>query len=434
MPTTTPEDPEEGAQTRLADRETVRLPIQRRAVRGKDPAKRPARRAPLVLAAVVNSLWAALVSLLPTLLVVWLLFALDSSGAPLGQVLRLGLAGWVLAHWVPLQTGIGPISLAPLGLTAIAAWRVYRAGVHTARAIGARAHHKGTPWSPWPATRAGIGIMVVYGLLGALAATIAGHKGISVSPVRAALTFAGFGLVAGSLGAFAEARGIARLAARTPRVLRDATRTGAVAALLVLGAGAATTGMAVAFSGGDASQIIDDYHTGIAGQVGLVVVCGFFAPDVAAWAASYLVGPGFTIGSETFISAAHVTVGPLPAVPLLAGLPSTPATGYAPLLLGLPLLAALIAGWLLARRSLRLDPGRSWYALLGAALLAGPVAGMLLGLVSAAASGSLGSGGLTDVGPHSGAVGFVAMFMVAIGTLLSAAATKIALRAKAARE
>src|SRR4051812_17797113 len=266
MPTTTPEEPDEGSKTRLADRETVRLPIQRRAVRGGNPAKRPARRAPLALAAVVNSCWAAVVSLLPTILVVWLFYALDTSGAAIGQVLRLGLAGWLLAHWVPLQTGSGPIGLAPLGLTAIAAWRVYRAGVHTARAIGARAHHQGKPWSPWPAARAGAGIAVVYGALGALAATLAAHKGVAVPIVRAAFTFAGFGLVLGSLGAFAEARGIARLAAHTPRLLRDATRTGTVAALLVLGAGAATTGMAVAFSGGDASQIIDDYHTGIAGQ------------------------------------------------------------------------------------------------------------------------------------------------------------------------
>ncbi|MFG2038261.1 DUF6350 family protein [Dactylosporangium sp. NPDC048998] len=433
MPTT-PEDPDEGAQTRLADRETVRLPIQRRAVRGKDPARRPARRAPLALAAVVNSLWAAVVSLVPTLVVVWFLFALDNSGAPLANVLRLGLGGWLLAHWVPLQTGIGPVSLAPLGLTAVAAWRVYRAGVHTSRAVGARARRRSAPWSPWPAARAGAAVGVVYAALGALAAVLAEHKGVEVSAVRAALTFAAFGLAAGSLGAFAEARGIARLAARTPRVVRDATRTGAVAALLVLGAGAATTGMAVAFSGGDASQIIDDYHTGIAGEIGLVVMCAFFAPDVTTWAASYLVGPGFTIGSETVISAAHVSVGPLPAVPLLAGLPSTPATGYAPLLLGLPLAAALVAGWLLARRSLRSDPGRSWFPLLGAAILAGPVAGVLLGLCCAAAGGSLGAGGLADVGPHSGAVAFVAMFMISIGAPLSTAATKLALRAKGARE
>ena len=160
----------------------------------------------------------------------------------------------------------------------------------------------------------------------------------------------------------------------------------------MLGAGAAVAGMAVAISGGDAGQIIDDYHTGVAGQVGLTLLCGFYAPNVAVWSASYLVGPGFAVGADTTISAAEVSVGPLPAVPLLAGLPSTPATGWAPLLLGLPLAAALVAGWLLARRSLRDDPDRGWVPLLGAAALAGPVAGLLLGLVSVAASGPLGGG------------------------------------------
>ncbi|GAB3863783.1 hypothetical protein GCM10027610_111080 [Dactylosporangium cerinum] len=213
-------------------------------------------------------------------------------------------------------------------------------------------------------------------------------------------------------------------------MLRDATRTGTVAALLILGAGAAVAGMAIAVSGGDAGQIIDDYHTGVAGQVGLVVLCGFYTPDVATWSASYLVGPGFHVGAETTISAAEVSMGRLPAVPLLAGLPSTPATGWAPLLLGLPLAAALIAGWLLARRSLRNDPARGWVPLLGATALAGPVAGLLLGLVSVAASGSVGGGGLEQVGPNAGAVGFVAMLMVTIGTVLATAATKIALRVR----
>ncbi|GAA3201095.1 DUF6350 family protein [Dactylosporangium siamense] len=431
MPTT-PEEPDDGAPTRLADRETVRLPIQRRSTRGRPPGRRPARRAPLILAATVTTLWAALVTLVPALVVVWLLHAMDSSGAPLWQILRVGAAGWLLAHWVPLYTGIGPVSLAPLALTAVAAWRVYRAGVHTARAVGARARPAGGAWTPWPAARAGGCIAVVYGLLGAITALVAGHRGIEVSVIGAGLTFAGFGLVAGGLGAFVEARGVARLAGRLPAVVRDATRTGAMAALLILGAGAAVAGMAIAVSGGDAGQIIDDYHTGVAGQVGLVVLCGFYIPDVATWSASYLVGPGFDVGAETTISAAEVSMGRLPAVPLLAGLPSTPATGWAPLLLGLPLAAALVAGWLLARRSLRNDPARGWVPLLGAAALAGPVAGLLLGLVSVAASGSVGAGGLEQVGPHPGAVGFVAMLMVTIGTVLATAATKIALRVRQA--
>ncbi|MDG6105387.1 cell division protein PerM [Dactylosporangium aurantiacum] len=429
---TTPEEPDEGAQTRLAERETVRLPIQRRSTRGRPPGRRPARRAPLLLAATVTTFWAAVVTLVPTIVVVWLLHAMDSSGAPAWQIVRVGAAGWLLAHWVPLYTGIGPLSLAPLGLTAVAAWRVYRAGVHTARAIGARARPAGGAWTPWPAARAAVGVAVVYGVLGALTAIVAEHRGVLVSAPVAGLTFAGFGLVAGGLGAFVEARGIARLAGRLPGVLRDATRTGAVSALLILGAGAAVAGMAVAVSGGDAAQIIDDYHTGLAGQIGLVVVCGFYSPDVAVWSASYVVGPGFAVGAETTISAAEVSVGRLPAVPLLAGLPSTPATGWAPLLLGLPLAAALVAGWLLARRSLRNDPARGWLPLLGAAALAGPVAGLLLGLVSVAASGSIGGGGLQRVGPNAGEVAFVAMLMVTIGTVLATAATKIALRVRQA--
>ncbi|MET7400082.1 DUF6350 family protein [Dactylosporangium sp. NPDC005572] len=434
MPTT-PEEPEDGTPTRLADRKTVRPPDQRRPVRGKPPARRPARRAPLVLAATVTTLWAALVSLVPTLVVVWLLQSSDSSGAPLGQTLRLGAAGWLLAHFVPLTTGSGAISLAPLGLTIVAAWRVYRAGVHTARAIGARGRPRAKRgrWSPWPAARAAAAVAVAYGILGAIAAAVAGHRGAELPVVRAGLTLAAFALVTAGLGAFTEARGVARLAARLPGVIRDATRTGAVVALLVLGAGAAVSGMAVAVSFGDASQIIDDYHTGIAGQVGLVVVCGFFAPNVATWAASYVVGPGFQIGSETTISAAEVSVGPLPAVPLLAGLPSTPATGWAPLLLGLPLAAALLAGWLLARRSLRDDADRGWWPLLGAAALTGPVAGVLLGLACVASGGSLGGGGLADVGPRAGAVAFVAMLMTSIGTLLATTATKLVLRAKEER-
>ena len=68
--------------------------------------------------------------------------------------------------------------------------------------------------------------------------------------------------------------------------------------------------------------------------------------------------------------------------------------------------------------------------LLGAAALAGPVAGLLLGLVSIAASGSIGGGGLEQVGPQPGAVAFVAMLMVTIGAVLATAATKIALRVR----
>src|SRR5262249_8667362 len=156
-------------------------------------------------------------------------------------------------------------------------------------------------------------------------------------------------------------------------------------------------GVAVAIHGGDASQILHDYRTGVTGQIGLTLVCALFFPNLAVWAASYLVGPGFVLGAGTVVSAAEVRLGPLPALPVLAGLPSHPLTGWATLLLGVPVAAALLAGWLLARRALRdapadaFDSRGGWTRLLASAAVAGPVAGALLALAGLASGGSLGT-------------------------------------------
>jgi hypothetical protein len=421
---------DEDAVAHMANRETVRLPNQRQ------PAKRgPARlrRAPLPLAATVTTLWAAIVSLAPVLVVVGLVHAVEGAGASANQILRLGLDAWLLTHGVPVRAGIGVIALAPLGLSVVAVWRVFRAGVHTARAIGARRANSGTkPLSvaAGPALSAGAAVGVAYGILGAIAAAFATQKAADVSIVRAGFTLALFGLIAGTAGALTEARIVARLVLRLPPVVRDGARTGVVAALLILGGGAGLAGMAVALNGGDASQIFSDYRTGLFGQIGLTLVCAFYGPNIAIWAMSYLVGPGFMLGVGTTVSASEVKLGPLPALPVLAGLPGRAATGWASLLVGLPVAAALLAGWLLARRALRdgaVGGTAAWPGLIGAAAVAGPVAGVLLGLVGLTSGGSLGDGHLAQIGPRSGWVMVIAAAVVAIGTALAASASKILL-------
>jgi hypothetical protein len=402
-------NPDDDAATRLENRETVRLPIQRRPVSRAAPPR--ARKAPLALAAGVTTLWAAVVSFVPMLVIVGLVYALDQSGVGAGRIVRFGLSAWLLAHGVPIHTGLGAVSLVPLALSVVAAWRVARAGVHTARAIGAR---RGT--SPWPAVAAGGTVGVAYGVVGGIAAAVAGE-----SVVRSILTLAVFGFVAGSAGAMIEARTLARLAGRTPPALRDGIRTGVVAALFILGAGAALAGVAVAVKGGDAASIIHDYRAGVAGQLGLLLACGLYAPNLVTWSASYLVGPGFVIGNGTSISVAAVTVGPLPALPVLAGLPDGPAAGWGSLLLGVPLAAALAAGALLGRRAGK----ASWAVLLGASAVSGPVAGLLLGLASLASSGSLGGDRLATIGPHTVWTAVITAVVVAVGVVLAAALTRI---------
>ncbi|OLB79838.1 MAG: hypothetical protein AUI14_09125 [Actinobacteria bacterium 13_2_20CM_2_71_6] len=369
------------------------------------------RRAPLLLAAAVTTGWAAIVSYVPVVALAGLLTGALS--------FRFGTAAWLLAHGVPMRIGGDRFALVPLGLSALAAWRVARAGVHTARAIGARA--------PGRAALAAMTVALIYGALGGLAAVLVRGQ---VEPLRAGLTLGGFALAFAGLGAAAESRVLRRIARRLPMVARDALRTGAVAALLVLGAGAAVTGVAVAVSGGQASATLATYHTGVTGQAGLTLLCLVYAPNLATWTAAYLVGPGFAVGVGTTVSAAKVSLGALPAVPVLAGLPDSAVSGLGPLLLGLPMAGGMAAGWLLVRRRLRLAeakeaPVPGWPALLASGALAGPVAGGLLGLVGWASGGPIGSGRLAVTGPVGWEVASVGAVVVALGVLIASAATRV---------
>jgi integral membrane sensor domain MASE1 len=143
------------------------------------------------------------------------------------------------------------------------------------------------------------------------------------------------------------------------------------------------------------------------------------------------------------VSAAEVKLGSLPALPVLAGLPAHPLSGWASLLLGVPVAAALVAGWLLAHRALRNAPaeqlrgafasGDDWTRLLASSAIAGPVAGGLLGLAGLASGGSLGDQHLAVIGPHAGMVALIATMVVAIGAALAASATKIFLGVRRSR-
>ncbi|MFI6758557.1 DUF6350 family protein [Micromonospora sp. NPDC050417] len=398
-------------------------------------AARRSGRAPLPVAAAVATIWAAILSYLPVAVVLGFARITEDAGA-VGGAARVGLAGWLVGHGVPLDTDAGTFHLPPLGLAMFAAWRVARAGVHTSRAIGARQH--GTPRQALAVAGA---VGIAYGLLGVLAAVIVAPGGQDVSPARAGLTLTVFGTLAAYAGALPVTGTLGALARRTPAVFRDGLRTGLVAALLMLGAGAGAAGLAVATGGGAASDMLTAYRTGVVGQAGITAVSAGYAPNAAVWAASYLLGPGFAIGTGTTVSTTEVTVGALPAVPLLAGLPSGPIGGFRAALLAVPVIAGLAAGWLLTRRSLRragLPPppaalprgaGRDrlavrWPPLLAAALVGGPVAGVVLGAAAWASGGSLGGGRLAEVGPVSWQVAVVATVVVTVGATVGAAVTR----------
>ncbi|MER7458184.1 DUF6350 family protein [Micromonospora sp. NPDC126480] len=381
------------------------------------------RRPPLAVAAGVAAVGAAITSWLPVALVLWL-FQLSEGTATVAGAIRAGLAGWLLGHGVPLATDAGPLGLVPLALTLLVVWRLARAGVHATRAIGARDSR-----SPRRALVAAGAVGVAYAILGVLAALLVAAGGPDVSVVRAGLTLAVVGALAALVGA-ARTTGVTDvLAERAPLPVREGIRAGLVAGLLLLAAGAGAAGLAVATRGGDAADLIGAYRTGVAGQAGITLVSLAYAPNVAVWSASYLLGPGFAVGTDTAVRTSEVSVGALPAVPLVAGLPGGPVDGLGAVLLGVPVLVAMVAGWLLARRVLRLAtddkaPVR-WAPLLRPAVLAGPVAGLLLGVVAAASGGPLGGGRLAEVGPVPWQVAAVATAVTAVGVLIGATAARM---------
>ncbi len=291
------------------------------------------------------------------------------------------------------------------------AWRLVRAGVHAVRATGA---HRGR--SVWPAVRAGVAVALVYGLIGAVVAEVAATGDVTVSPWRAAASCGLFAAIAATIGALGYGRAGRRLVRRLPRTMTDSVRTGLAAVAFLIAAGAAAGGLALALAGGAASEMLVSFRAGVAGQAGITVLCLVFLPNLAIWGAAYLLGPGFAAGAGTVVSPGDVLLGPVPAVPVLAGLPSGPLSGIGPALLGVPLIAGFAAGILLARRSPLSE--RGWGGLLGAAALAGPVAGVVLQLAATASGGALGSGRLSQLGPVDWRVGLFATGVIAVGTVV----------------
>ena len=96
-----------------------------------------------------------------------------------------------------------------------------------------------------------------------------------------------------------------------------------------------------------------------------------------------------------------------------------------------PAVVRASAGWLMILRVLsdRKDQPKPadlpWSLVLGGGLLAGPVAGVLLGLMCVFSSGSLGDGRMAMVGPDPWQVGLVATAVVAVSTTIGAAAGRI---------
>jgi hypothetical protein len=291
-------------------------------------------------------------------------------------------------------------------------------------------------------------LVAVAGVVGlsALIQWLVANPGATPDPVQATLfpgLVYGLGLAIGSIGATNPARvrlrkEWARIPASIRGVAEVVVRAGVASVATVVAAGALVTTIALFVGFTDVIALYQGVQSGVLGGIALTLAQLALLPSIVIWTTSYLVGPGFALGVGSSISPLGVSLGPVPAIPVLGALP---APDFAPdfLVLLVPVVASFVAGVMLRERLLDvLGPDRrpeGWAALAG--VLAGVVAGAVMAALAFLASGAAGPGRLAVVGPDPVEVGLwmlvIAAITIPLGLLAGGAKQVVAERLTASR-
>jgi hypothetical protein len=366
-----------------------------------------------------GAVWAAaavlavtLVGLVGLSIAVVVVSTLDPTGGlSVGGSIALAGRLWLLANGAELQLPSGPLLIAPLLLTAGIAWGLSRAGRF--------AVHAGDATAPRSAGGAVAVLVGGHALLTAVLALVLDDDAAGVGFGRTLAGAAVLALVAGGWGVLAEAGVLDRL----PGALRPVLSAVSAGLLALLGLCTAVVAIAVADDASGYAAVSGSLGGAGAGALGLLGLGLLLLPNAAAAVLGLAAGPGFVVGAGTAVSVHGVTLGAVPALPLLAALPDTQAV---PLLAFasqvIPVLGGLVTGVVLGRR-MGGDDGGSIVAGLW-----GVLAGVLLGAASAVlvwlAGGALGDGALAEVGAPALATGLAVGVQAGIAAALAATVSR----------
>lgn len=354
----------------------------------RQPAEAAPRRS-LPLVAAASAAWAAGVGLATVTVVVLLAWSTDPASTA-GAALALHAAGhvWLLASGVPLDVPGGRLGLVPLGAALLPACLLWRAGAAAAKAAAVTDR-----------LAAGRAIAVLAGAYGAVAATVAalaGSPAVRVAPLRALAGGTLLAVLAGGAGVLRQSGLGVQVAGRLTATARGLLLAAAAGLLVLAGTGALLVGTSLGWHAGRSGELVRALAPGGSGGFGLLALDLALLPNAVVWGACFAVGPGFALGVGTAVTPFGVSLGTLPALPLLSALP---ADGRAPLValpvLLVPLAAGAVIGAVVVRR---LAPHDRWAAARLAAT-SGAGAGCALGLAAWLAGGPAGPGRLGVVGP-----------------------------------
>jgi hypothetical protein len=379
---------------------TSLLPAPRRtSVREDRPGA--AHRRPLVALAALAGIATACASLVVCLavgVIGWFLTDAGAHGAP-RDGLRVGALGWLMAHGSGVHVDGTAITAAPLALTLLAALLVWRVGLRLGDSVsghGPDADAIADGMRDWTVASATSVFAGGYAAVVVLTHHLAATAATAPSLARALLWTV---LLCGTVGGTAIAIGSGRAAIWTS-FLPASLRASAAAAWRLLVWYSAVSGAvllsALVVDWNSAVNVMAQLHTSPGAASLLVGLCVLVAPNATLFSGSYLLGPGFAMGTQTLVTPTAVVLGPLPMFPLLAALPDNgPTPGWSNALLALPPVVAAFA----VHRALRRYPTSRWddAALRGAG--AGLLGATCFALLAALSGGAVGPGRMADVGP-----------------------------------
>lgn len=369
---------------------------------------------PVPLAAAIAAGWSVTVPALVMMLLFtigWVFSADANSNA--GGALTAALSFWLLSHGVPLSADSLEIGLTPLLLTLILVLTLRRFMHWAIR--NSVVHSRAGAYSLW------LSFAASYAVLGVLVSLVASLAARTNASLVLLLCFA-WGLVGGLWGlisapdltgprlpvAYAAAGSAAanRLLEQAPgRLLLDdwelippAARfalKSAVRAVLWLAALGTIVVLALAvLRAGEFLAIVSALTESGIGRVELFLLSLLYLPTLAIWSVAVLIGGTLVVGAGTSLSLGGVSLGPLPALPVLALLPPELPT-WTWLLLPLP----IVGIWLASRPLSKLARQLRGVDRLVVGLIFAVAASGLLTTAAGLASGALGAGRFMRVGP-----------------------------------
>jgi hypothetical protein len=200
--------------------------------------------------------------------------------------------------------------------------------------------------------------------------------------------------------------------------LGTALRGGAAAASIVVAFAAIAIAVLLLANYAQIITLYEDLHSGALGGAGITIAQIMFLPNLVFWGVSWIVGPGFAIGAGSSVSPLATNLGPIPAIPVLGGLPhGAMPLGFAAL--AIPVVAGFLAAALLRGQLIdRFGGARPVGWMLATALGIGVVGGAVLGILAWMSAGSIGPGRLQVAGPDPWAVGLWAAAEIGVASVV----------------